>query len=79
MEGGVETYIRTLPSSPAEANIVGFAGFQATELQQPFSWPSSFSIRVPLSLCQMYIAPPVTKSVIVLKGIAKRSYLHYQQ
>lgn len=34
---GVEAYIRTLPSSPAEANMQGFAGFHATELQQPFS------------------------------------------
>jgi hypothetical protein len=59
--GGVGTYIRTLPSSPAEANIHGFAGFHATELQQPFSWPSSFSMRAPLSLCQMYTAPPICK------------------
>jgi hypothetical protein len=44
------TYIRTFLSSPAEANMHGLAGFQETELQHPFGWPSSFSTMVPFSL-----------------------------
>lgn len=48
------TYILTFLSSPAEANMQGSAGFHATALTQPVEWPSSVSIKVPFSLCQMY-------------------------
>lgn len=49
------THIRTLRSSPAEANMLGFTGFQATALTQPLPWPWRVSTRTPLPLCQMYI------------------------
>lgn len=52
--GEDSTYILTLWSSPPEANMHGSVGFHATTLTQPgLWWPSSVSMRVPFSLCQM--------------------------
>ena len=53
LRGGRGTYIRTLPSSPAEANIWGLVGFHETELQGCLSCPGSISIICPFSLCQI--------------------------
>lgn len=47
------TYIRTIKSSPAEANMPGSVGFQDTALTHPEIWPSKASTRLPFSLCQM--------------------------
>jgi hypothetical protein len=47
------SYIRTLLSSPPEANIDGLVGLHDIAVQQPFLWPGSFSMSCPVSLCQM--------------------------
>lgn len=52
-----ETYIRTFMSSPQEANIHGFAGFQDIALQYPPGCPSSSLINWPFSRCQINTLP----------------------
>ena len=58
-----EAYIRTLPSSPAEANILGFVGFQEIALQQPFLWASSFSTTEPFSRWYITTLPSISEGV----------------
>lgn len=45
--------MRTIRSSPAEANMPGSVGFHAIEFTQPDPWPAKVSTREPFSLCQM--------------------------
>lgn len=47
------TYIRTVLSSLAEANMVGLVGFHATMVTER-SCPSSVWIKLPFSRCQIY-------------------------
>ena len=50
------THIRTLPSSPAVANMHGSVGFQATALQ--LVWCASICCtKIPVNLCQMKTWP----------------------
>ena len=49
-----DAYMRTAQSSPAEANIVAFIGFQDIELTQPEICPPRVSKCLPFSLCQMW-------------------------
>ena len=51
-------YMRTFWSSPHEANIRGFVGFQETQLMTP-GWASNFSSSELFSLCQMYMCESV--------------------
>lgn len=49
-------YVRTVPSSPAEASSHGSAGFQATAFTQPL-WPSRHCSCWPERELQMYSLP----------------------
>ena len=50
------THIRTLPSSPAVANMHGSVGFQATALQLVWC-VSTCCTKMPVNLCQMKTCP----------------------